>query len=537
MAESIVMARRGFGLWAPHVEKWHVWGVPGSEPNLISRGEWPGPRPEDTDARVVETHVSTLFFVGERVYKLKKPVRTAFLDWSTPERRHQACLLEVALNARLAPDVYLGVAGVVGPEGAPCDSLVVMRRLPASRSLAHLVGAGIDVTATLRLVAHRLAAFHSRCQSGPEVAPAGSPEAVLANWRDNCAQMYPYGVEGVLAPDVLDAVAGLSESYVCGRRRLFEHRMAAGRVRDGHGDLLSEDIYVLDDGVRILDCLEFDARFRYADVLADVAFLAMDLERLGAPDQAASFLSWYREFSGDTWPGSLAHHWIAYRAQVRAKVACLAHDQGDRAAAAQAASLLAMCNRHLRLGAVRLVLIGGLPGTGKTTIANAMADRLSWTLLSSDELRHQLVPAPTGPADYRQGRYQPDVTSAVYRELLDQASRCLAFGQSVIIDASWIDERWRREAAAIANRGEADLVELVCDAPSALAEQRIEARARIGLDFSDATPGIALRMAADADPWPAARRLDTSIGSDSVLRSALDQVCPDWEEDAFAGAA
>jgi hypothetical protein len=243
--------------------------------------------------------------------------------------------------------------------------------------------------------------------------------------------MAAYASEGLVDPGTLGAVGRLSESYVRAHSRLFERRIEAGRVRDGHGDLLADDIFLLDDGPRVLDCLEFDPRLRYGDVLADVAFLAMDLERLGAGVPAASFLSWYREFSGDNWPASLAHHWIAYRALVRAKVACLRQHDGDAGAAAQASELLALCHRHLRPATVRLVLVGGLPGTGKTTTANGLADRLGWTLFSSDELRHEIGP-PAGPgvSGYRQGLYRPKITSAVYRGLLDRAGRCLEFGES-----------------------------------------------------------------------------------------------------------
>jgi aminoglycoside phosphotransferase family enzyme len=140
--------------------------------------------PVETDTGAVETHISTLFFLGDRVYKLKKPVHTGFLDWSTPERRHQACLLEVALNSRLAPDVYLGVADIVDSEGNRCDSLVVMRRLPSSRRLSRMILDGVDVRPDLRSLARQLAAFHSGCRHGPEVmraaAPGGASDVALA---------------------------------------------------------------------------------------------------------------------------------------------------------------------------------------------------------------------------------------------------------------------------------------------------------------------------------------------------------------------
>ncbi len=255
----------------------------------------------DRAAAVAETHVSVLVFAGNRAYKLKKPVALGFLDFSTRQAREAACRREVEPNRRLAPDVYLGVADVSGPDGNPCDYLVVMRRMPAGRRLAALVRA-----------------------MAPLVGPVLEPE--------------------------LASRAGLARRYLAGRGALLEHRAASGMVRDGHGDLLAEDIFLLDDGPRVLDCIEFDDRLRYGDVLADVAFLAMDLERLGAPRLAAQFLDCYREFSGHPHPASLMEHYVAYRAHVRAKVACLRHQQGDGAAAGEAAALLSLAVRHLERG-------------------------------------------------------------------------------------------------------------------------------------------------------------------------------------------
>ncbi|MBO0728967.1 MAG: AAA family ATPase [Acidimicrobiaceae bacterium] len=483
----------------------------------------------ETAASVVETHISTLFFVGNRVYKLKKGLRTGFLDWTTADRRREACLNEVALNRRIAPDVYLGVAEVRGPDGE-WDSLVVMRRMPAEANLARLVTEGADVSDRLRSLAKLIADFHAGCRHDTETAAAGTPEAVAANWADNSTEMAPYGTRGLLDEGVLHAVADLSQAYVRGRRDLFVARIAAGRVRDGHGDLQAADVFLLDDGPRVLDCLEFDPRLRHGDVLADVAFLAMDLERLGAAREAARFLEWYREFSGDHWPASLAHHWIAYRAQVRAKVACLRHDQGDPAASAEAAALLGLSHRHLDRGAPRLVLVGGLPGTGKSTLAAALADRLGYAVLSTDELRHQLEPGGGGDG-YRTGLYRPEVTAATYRALLDQAGRALAMGELVILDASWSDARWRRQAAETAAHRDATLVELVCEVPAPIAEERIRLRRAAGAGASDATAAIARRMAADADPWPTAHRVETAGPVDDAVAAAMDLVDAGWRDD------
>ncbi len=181
---------------------------------------------------------------------------------------------------------------------------------------------------------------------------------------------------------------------------------------DGHGDLLAEDIFCLDDGPRVLDCLEFDDRLRYVDGLDDAAFLAMDLEQLGTPEAAAFFLAEYSEYSGDPTPASLRHHYVAYRAFVRAKVSLIQARQGAPGTETAARRLITAALRHLRASAVGLTLVGGLPGSGKSTLSGALADRLGVTLLSSDRLRKELAGIPAE---------QP--AAARYKELHDAALR------------------------------------------------------------------------------------------------------------------
>lgn len=286
------------------------------------------------------------------------------------------------------------MADVTGPDGVLCDHLVVMRRMPAERRLAALVRGGAEVTQNLRRIARRVAGFHAAAPTSPEIAEAGSLRTILGHWEANFEQLGPF-VGPVLDAEACGRVEELVRRYLAGRVRLLGDRVEAGCIRDGHGDLQAEDIFCLEDGPRILDCIEFDDRLRHGDVLADVAFLAMDLERLGSVDAAERFLSYYREFAGETYPSSLAHHYVAYRAHVRAKVACLRHQQGDGEAAGTARDLLALCLAHLEQGRVTLVLVGGSPGTGKSTVAAGLADRLGWAALRSDELRKDLAGLPT----------------------------------------------------------------------------------------------------------------------------------------------
>ena len=480
----------------------------------------------EAPAELAETHSAVVFFVGDRAYKLKKPIDLGFLDFRSRAAREAICHREVELNRRLAPDVYLGVADITGPDGNLCDHMVVMRRLPADRRLSALLRAGGPAESQLWHVAHLVAAFHSRSERSHEADEAAGIMATRHRWDANTDALIQ------LAPQIFEdttvgLVHGLACRYLDGRGALFEQRVAQGRAVDGHGDLLADDIFCLADGPRILDCLEFDDRLRLGDGLADAAFLAMDLERLGRPDLGRYFLDAYREHTGDVWPPSLAHHHIAYRAQVRAKVSAIRAGQGQLQAAPEARSLLDLAAAHLEAGRVRLVLVGGLPGTGKSTLADGLATELGATLLRTDELRKELAGLPVdrpAPAPVGAGLYTEAATAGAYEEMLARAAVALGMGETVVLDASWTADAWRLAARAIAARTSADLVELRCDAPPQVAAERILRRTTLGGDPSDATPEIAAALAAVAAPWPEATTIHTERAPQEALAASLKHV-------------
>jgi uncharacterized protein len=498
-----------------------------------------------TDApALVETHISILFFVGDRAYKLKKPVRFDFLDFSTRLRREQACHREVELNRRLAPDVYLGVADVIGPDGHPGDAidhLVVMRRMPSDRRLSTLVATGAPgVDDELRRLAHLLAAFHSTAATGPEVTRVATPQALLARWDANIAELRRF-VGPVLAPDPFDRADRLGRAWLRGRSVLLDQRCRDGRIRDGHGDLQAGDVFCLDDGPRVLDCIEFNDRLRYGDVVDDVAFLAMDLERLGDARAANGFVQSYRELSADRAPASLLHHYIAYRALVRSKVACLrweqARPQGGGAndestavadqAAAEARALLGLGRAHLERARVRVVMVGGLPGTGKTTLARGLGARLAVPVLRSDEVRKELVGVDAThrlEERFGAGAYDDATTEATYGVLVQRARALVERGESVVVDASWTAAGPRQRLRAMADETATELVELVCEVEPAVAAARITHRLGAAADASDATPTIARAMAARADAWPEATVIDTHRPAEKCVDVAVDVI-------------
>ncbi|WP_214401440.1 AAA family ATPase [Pseudonocardia lacus] len=491
------------------------------------------------DAVVRETHAGLVLLVGDLAYKVKKPVRTAYLDFTTPALRSAALRRELRLNRRLAPWPYLGIAHLSPPSlddrdvedraGDPYraagEPVLVMRRMPEDRRLSELLRTGAPAEDALRAVARLLVAFHARADRSVEIDADGGRDALAARWEANLADITAQRGT-VLAPGLVDAVATGARRFLSGRGPLLADRVARGRIVDGHGDLLADDVFCLDRGPQLLDCLDFDDRLRHVDVLDDAAFLVMDLERHDRPDLAAAFLDAYVEFSGDPAPPALRHHYVAYRAGVRAKVACLRHAQGEPAAAVDAVAHAELALRHLRAGEVRLVLVGGLPGTGKTTVATALADRFGAVVLSSDRLRKELAgldPGSPAGAGYAEGIYSPARTEALHAELLHRAEVLLGRGESVVLDASWTSATLRQRAGDLARRTSSREVELRCEADAALARRRILERTG---GPSDATPAIAAAMAAAADPWPTA----TTIPTGGTVAAAVDRAAAAWRD-------
>lgn len=476
---------------------------------------------------VAETHTGLVILLGDLAYKVKKPVVTDFLDFSTPASRERACAHEVDLNRRLAPDSYLGLGHFQPPGGGEPEPVIVMRRHPDERRLATLVRRGDDVSDHLVAIAALLARFHAGAHRGPEVDHEAEVAAVTGRWRENLAELtrYAAGVVPDLDRDAVAAIESRALGLLAGCPALFERRIAEGRIVDGHADLLADDIFCLPPGPALLDCLEFDDTLRYVDVIDDAAFLAMDLEFLGRPDLGGFFLDRYAEFSGDDAPASLRHFYIAYRAVVRAKVECVRYTQGHHGSAADARRHLAIAASHLDAGALRLIMVGGGPGTGKSTLARALAERLGAQVISTDDVRARMVEAGriTGrPGVLGEGLYAPANIDAVYAEVLDQARRGLAGGRTVILDGTWGDPRQRDRARRIA--GHAAFVELACAATLDATVGRIRTRTAT---TSQVTPEVATALA-DRDPghgvWAGAHRIDTTREVSESVAEALDVI-------------
>ena len=475
----------------------------------------PAIRQGDLCAEVRETHTGLVTLVGDRAYKAKKPVVTDFLDFSTADLREHACRREVELNTRLAPDSYLGVGRFTSPDGGPDEPVIVMRRYPDSARLASLVRGGGSVDADLAAIADVLARFHKGALRDHQIDLQATADALSARWHENLDELRRH-VDAIIPRDSLDEITRLADQFLAGRGELFARRIAEGRVVDGHGDLLSEDIFCLPDGPVLLDCLEFDDHLRYVDGVDDAAFLAMDLEFLGRRDLADSFLDDYMRQSGDTAPRSLRDFCVAYRAIVRAKVDCIRVGQGHQGAMADAHRHVAIAVEHLRSATVQLILIGGGPGTGKTTLAHALAERIGAQVISTDDVRRELqrsgaIAGRAGDLDV--GLYAPENVARVYDEVLRRTASLLSEGTTVILDGTWRDARQRDRAHRLAVTTSSPAVDFTCSLPLREAADRITAR---GPSASDATPEIAAALGEFAEtgrshPIDTARPLPDSV--------------------------
>ena len=280
-----------------------------------------------------ETHISWVILAGLFAYKIRKPVNLGFVDFSTRERRRADCENEVRLNRRLCPDLYLGIVDVVqcgdefyvGGRGRPVEPAVWMRRLPESGMLTAMLERGAVTDGLVQRIARKLATFHASAATGAGVDEYGDLPTVQANWVENFEQTARF-VERTIPRATFDTTRAAVERFLADHATLFARRVAEGRIRDGHGDLHAGSICVDGRRLYLFDCLEFAPRFRCADVAAEVAFLAMDLDRHGRPDLASAFVAEYVERSGDTELLQILDFYRCYRAYVRGKVRSLRLD-------------------------------------------------------------------------------------------------------------------------------------------------------------------------------------------------------------------
>jgi uncharacterized protein len=459
-----------------------------------------------TVVELVETHVSWILLTGEFAYKIKRPVHYPFLDLRSSEHRAFLCHEEVRLNRRFAPELYLGVCAITLDEGEArmdgrgpaIEHAVRMRQFARAAELDRLLAAGGIEPAELEAFGRELARIHLQLPQSQPGERWGRPQALRTLVNENAAEAaraaarlgeltFPRSLPERLATAVESALPTLGA------------RLAAGRVRECHGDLHAGNIVRLGAALRAFDCLEFEPALRWLDVADEIAFLLADLEVRQRPLHAQAFLGGYLTESGDYQACECLPLFRAHRALVRAKVVALAGLERTQSGS-DTGEVRRNCQAYLgyALGSLEprsplLVLMCGLSGSGKTWLAQQLAPPLAAVHLRSDIERKRLAglsaadPSGSGVA---RGLYTASSTRAVYRRLAQCAGSALSGGYTVIVDATFGRREDRTQLGALAARLGVRVLIVHCRAPVALLRSRILERRRRGGEPSEADPAV-----------------------------------------------
>lgn len=442
----------------------------------------------------VQTHISAIFMTGEHVYKIKKPVNFGFLDFTTLEKRKFYCHQEVVLNRRLCPEIYLGVVEIrwhedrihigTGP-GEIVEYAVLMKQLPADCLLDQRLSRKMVAEEDLRKIASKIVHFHLHAATDPKIASFGGIETIHGNLDENFKQTEPY-VGRALSAEVHEKIRADSNRFLQRRSALFQQRIGEGKIRDCHGDLHLQHICLADE-ILIFDCIEFNERFRYSDVAADIAFLLMDLDFHGYPREGVQLASFYLSSSRDWSLFLLLDFYKSYRAYIRGKVTCFRLDDPN-ISSEEKSSALEEAKKYFQLASLyatrmnrpQLLLAGGLVGTGKSTLAKALAKVLGWEWLSTDMIRKELAhlqPQERRLEKFHEGIYSPDFSRQTYQTLMGRADDLLRAGRSAILDGSFKKEAERKNALELSKQAHADLLFIECQCSEPTIQRRLAQRA------------------------------------------------------------
>jgi aminoglycoside phosphotransferase family enzyme/predicted kinase len=471
----------------------------------------------------ITTHASRIFMAGDRVYKLKRAVKYSYLDFSTPERRRKSCEQELHLNRRTAPEIYLGVQPItrdaVGLQldgsGEAIEWVVVMRRFPQESLFSHLAEAGSLTPELMRRLADRIAAFHRDAEVTSDFGGTAGIKQVIGINDENLRRDGPPEI-GVAEAEALTAAA---RTVAKGLSALLEQRRAGGRVRYCHGDLHLQNICLIDGAPTLFDCIEFNPSLASIDVLYDLAFLLMDLIHRGLRTEAAVVFNRYLDVSDESAGLATMPLFLSLRAWVRAHVTATAAKSGG-GDAGEARRYFDLADSFLKPYPARLVAIGGLSGTGKSTIAAILSGRLAQAparVLRSDLIRKRLfgaTPEQRLPGD----AYSKEATERVYAKLESEAGAAIEAGCSVILDAVSAKPEERAAFAALAQNLNVPFDGIWLAAPQEVLRQRIGARKN---DASDADLAVLERQLGydlGTMDW---HHIDASSAADTVAEAAL----------------
>ena len=438
--------------------------------------------------RLIETHISWIILTGNYAYKIKKPVNFGFLDFSTQDRRQHFCHEELRLNRRYAPQIYLDVIDIRGTtdeprlhgKGAVIDYAIKMIEFPQQCLLSHHAAAGTLTTTMIDAIADRVHELHINADSPPLESAFGNAHSVR-HWSEENLTHVAAAVPASLMPA---SFARLQHWYQANAALLdqVERRRQDGHVRDCHGDLHLDNMALIDNEVVPFDCIEFNPELRWTDTISEAAFVAMDLQARGYPGFGWRFISRYFESSTDYEAIDLLRYYFIYRALVRAKVEALRVVPAAYPTAtsfAPAFAYLDLADKWSTNQHAGMIIMHGLSGSGKSTVAAQLVEALGAIRIRSDVVRkrlHGLAPDNNSESAPNRGIYSADATELTYGRMGEIAASIIAANFCVILDATFLQEAERRKMLELETALPCTRVIVNCEAPESILRKRISGR-------------------------------------------------------------
>jgi aminoglycoside phosphotransferase family enzyme/predicted kinase len=471
------------------------------------------PYPLDAPVVLHETHVSWVFLAGDYAYKIKKPVETHFLDYSTLERREHFCHEEMRLDRRYTDDLYLGVVPItvvndhakVEGDGSPIEFAVKMRRFPETALLSKRIDLGLLTVDEVTELATAVASFHARAERWTRANRFATADLIAKDLKD-CLDDLATSVVAEQTIDARNHLTRWADQFLEKHRSTFDARIGDGFVRECHGDLHLDNVVHLGDRLVPFDGIEFNDGFRWIDVLNDAAFLVMDFAARGHAEFGQLFLNAYLERTGDYECLALMRWYLVYRALVRAKVAAIRASQEpghDIQPRRDCLDHVCLAERFARPKPLHLWITHGLSGSGKTTASEAfVADQGAIRLRSDLERKrlYQMTATDRADGELRDEMYSAAATERTYRRLRELAASILRGGFSVIVDATFLRQTEREEFHRLAEQLQVGWGIVHCDADVNVLRDRVAARWASQHDASDANLEVLERQIAEHDP-------------------------------------
>jgi len=468
------------------------------------------PHSVQAEIRVIHTHCSIVFLTGNYAYKIKKNVDFGFLDYSTLEKRHYFLQQELEMNQAIAPEIYLEVLPIVqindslvlGSTENVVEYVLKMAEFPQSALLISLFERGELKEFYLRELGEVVANFHQKTHTNDYIKSFGKVEVIKQSIDGNYEATQKYiGIAQTL--EQYQQTQQFTDNFLTEKQAIFESRCLNNKIRECHGDLHLRNICYWHNKIQLFDRIEFNEPFRFVDVMYDIAFTVMDLEAKGRKDLANIFLNTYLEKTGD-WQGlQVLPFYLCRQAYVRAKVNSLLLDDPNIAESEKEnAKQIAKNYYHLawqytQISPGKMIVMSGLSGSGKSTVAKYLAPKINAIHLRSDAVRKHLAEIPLeqlGEASL----YSPEMNEKTYQFLLELGLLLINQGFSVILDGKYDRHQWRSPILTAAEKGDFSLKILHCQASMETLKTRLQKRKG---DISDATPDLLAQQQANTDTF------------------------------------